>query len=220
MSDDLGCIVCSHDLEPSETRTCLRCLSSVRRDLHTTERLFKLLPQLLGRPDGATLDSVLGGRSDAAALPGGDVLVMLGPGSASHCGDPSDPPAVAFELATWVEVWADWRGETPPADVTVPASVGWLSPRAGWAAARLDPFDEFAWDLARIRARLEDVTGMSDRPEVGPPCPYCRTADLLRAFTDRGLADDWSCPACRRTFSYPQYLLAVRSALVTAGHTG
>lgn len=214
MSD--RCVLCGRDLTPTETRTCLRCLGRARRDLHTVARLFALLPALLGRPDGATLGAVMGGRSDAAGLPGGDVLAMLGPGAESGQGLPSDPPAVAFELGTWVEVWAEARSEPLPRSTSVACSVGWLSARTGWAAAHLDAFDEYAADLARIVGRLEVVTGMHDRPEVGPPCPYCRDADLLRHFTDQGLADEWVCARCERAFGYAQYVLALRAQLESA----
>jgi hypothetical protein len=206
-----ACILCARDLAGTEIQTCVRCLGRVRSGLVRVERLFALLPAMLTDMSGSGLTVLVRGE-DLHGLPAEDVLVMLGPGSPSGSGHPSDPPAVAFELAWWARDWAEVRGEASGLPVSVPQSVAWLSQRAGWAAAHHPAFDEFASDVRRIMLRLEDVTAMSERPETGPPCPYCR-ASLLREFTDRGLADDWLCPRCRRAFGPAQYLLAVRAAL-------
>lgn len=208
--------MCSRELKPEETRTCLPCLGNTRRQLHQIGRLYALLPSMLGRPDGASMGAVMGGHSDEAALPGGAVLAMLGPGAPGGDGRPDDPPAVAHELATWVEDWAEIRGEHPPTSAKVATSVDWLSRRAGWAAGTHDAYDEFACDLRRILGWLEAHTGTSDRAEVGPPCPYCRTSNLLRAFTEHGLADEWECRSCDRDFTYAQYMLALRAQIEDA----
>lgn len=203
------CLLCHRPLHPTDTRTCVVCLGHVRRQLRDLARLHALLPAFLAHYDSPSLGSI-GGHSSDHALPGGDALAMLGPGAGNGLGQADDPPAVAFELWTWTADWAETRDEPPPTP-TVTVTVPWLSRRAGWAADHHDAFDEFAADLARIVARLEQVTHSGDRPEKGPPCPYCRTADLQRDFTDRGLPDDWRCPACRRDFNYAQYVLALRA---------
>ena len=208
------CLVCTAPLSAAELRTCLTCLSEVRGGLLRLERLFAELPSLFANLGAASaLDSVLARGGDDATLPGGDVLVMLGPGSSSHAGSPTDPPAVTFELWSWAGDWCEVRREDPAKVPTgVPALADWLSVRAGWAADHHPAFDEFASDVRRIVVRLEDVTGRSDRPEKGPPCPYCR-ASLLREWTDAGLSDDWVCTRCRRAFNPPQYRLAVMASL-------
>lgn len=217
-----ACIVCRRSLAPTERQCCLRCLSTLRRDLAKIESLFGMLPSVLARLPAGTVDSVLGRGSGEPPLPGGDALAMMGPGSAAtgdggelvghRAGEPVDPPAVSFELGTWVEDWCEIRHEVGRRPVTVRGQVGYLSSRAGWASDHHPAWDEFSSDVRRIVARLEDVTGTSERPEHGPPCPYCR-ADLEREFGDQGLADDWQCPRCRRAFGPAQYLLAVRASL-------
>jgi hypothetical protein len=211
---DTPCLLCHHPLAPTELRTCTRCLGLVRRHLRTISQLHRMLPHLIGLLPAP----VVGFKAKGAdtPLPGGDLLVMLGPGSPAGEGQADDAPAVAFELWQWAVDWAEIRGEPQPPTPGVPEAVGWLSTRAGWAAAHHDAFDEFAADLARIVRHLETATGLSDRPEVGPPCPYCRTASLLRYVTDQGFSDDWTCPACRRDFSYAQYVLALRAAVEDA----
>jgi len=208
-----------------ELRTCLRCLAEVRRDLVTVGRLFALLPSMLGHLPGGQLDSIMG-QGNEPGMPGGDILAMLGPGSAATgdggdlvgrpAGEPLDPPPVSFELGTWVEGWSERRRETVRLSATVAAKVEWLSVRAGWASEHHEAFPYFASDVRRIVARLEDATGTSERPEHGPPCPYCR-ASLLREWTDQGLADDWVCGRCRRAFGPAQYRLAVLASLEAQG---
>src|SRR4051794_25594581 len=118
------CVVCAGNLEPTELQTCLRCLAKVRVHLVRVERLFAALPSLLANLGAASaLDSVLARGGDEATLPGGDLLVLLGPGSSAHDGHPSDPPAVAFELWTWAEDWSEIRRETSAPPQSVPRLV-------------------------------------------------------------------------------------------------
>jgi hypothetical protein len=207
-----ACVLCGYDLTPVEIQTCALCVSMTRLDLTSVEHCYALLRvqiEIVGQPAAVTLGTVMGVGDDAVAI--SDALVMLGPGSASHEGHPSDPPAVAFELATWCEDWAGIRREqTWP--VTMPALTGWLGTRLGWAMSYHPAADEFAHDMARIRTRLEQATDTADYAERGASCPYCGTV-LLRAYGDKGRADDWSCPRCHRDFNDAQYLLALRAAL-------
>jgi hypothetical protein len=236
-----ACVVCGFDLVPTEIRTCALCVSLVRLDLTQVEHCFALLPSMLGRPDGASLGAVMGGLSGEAALPGGDVLAMLGPGGERGEGLPSDPPAVAFELWQWREDWAEIRGEAHDHETyaqagiqvlperagrsvtpghgsrghSVPALVAWLGLRLSWAGSHHPAFDCFAADMARIRFRLELVTEMVDRPERGESCPYCGVT-LLREYGNQGRVDDWWCRRCRLAFDEAQYRLAVAQALAGA----
>lgn len=206
------CLVCGRSLTSTELRTCESCVAEVRRLLVEVVQLFALLPMTLGHPVGARYDADSPhGGSDERPLPGGDALVMLGPGSmaAGALGLPSDPPAVAAELGGWEDDWRSTRRE-PAADceATVAGAAAYLSDRAGWSASHHDAFDEFVTDLRRITARLRDATAMSDRPQLGVPCFDCG-ADLRRAYGE----DDYRCPRCRRTYDEASYWLAVRANL-------
>jgi hypothetical protein len=234
------CAVCHRPLPPQATVTCLRCLSATRRALLTIARLWELTDDEIGTLPSAALASVIGRGMDEPALPGGDLLVMRGPGAPSGAGRADDPPAVEFELWQWASDWAETRGETVT-DVTLAATVDWLSTRTGWAAEAHPAFVEFVADLHRIVGWLEAQTATSDAPETGPPCPYCGTA-LEREWSERvahrgcrghpnrcpyplprthhcadtgGLEDDWHCPRCWRMFTQPQYVLAVAAELET-----
>lgn len=129
-----------------------------------------------------------------------------------------DPPAVAFELGQWEDDWRSERGEPASMEVaTVAGAVGYLSLRAGWAADFHPAFDEFATDVARLRARLEVATSMDARPlrAVGVRCVRCETAPELRlGWGDGGLDDEWHCPRCRGTYTAEEYWLAVHQALI------
>lgn len=125
---------------------------------------------------------------------------------------PSDPPAVAFELRQWALDWAEMRDEALDCRPTVGQLADFLARRIGWAAANHDAFDEFASDLRRILAQLEVATATDDHRETGAPCIYCH-AHLERTYGENGRADDWTCPRCHRAFSEGQYWLAVRQML-------
>ena len=237
------CVVCSRLLVADEVQSCLRCLGRVRRELARVPDLVALLPGSWG-PASQRLDS--GRGSGERALPGGDSLVMLGPGSDARDAEArrDDAPAVLFELDRWCVDWAELRDEASPWPVTLVGACSWLSVRAGWAAGQHPAFDEFAGDLARIVSRLEGASGDSTPTEAGAPCLSCG-ASLERHYADRrrhdgcwghpdrcpwpyehhgcadhgGREDDWRCPRCRRVYDDDEYRLAVaqRFALVRAG---
>lgn len=212
-----ACLLCARSLEATEVRTCLRCLSLTRRRLRDLPGLVALGEALLAAPSGPSWDD---GRGGGDELPGGDLLVMLGPGAPSGSGHPADPLPVVVTLATWVRDWAETRGEGPLPSPSVADLCGWLSARAGWAAAQHDAFDEFDGDLARMVVALEDATGAGDRLETGAPCLDCR-ALLVRDWHPRtGRADSWACPRCRRRYDAAQYVLAVRDQLEQARVAG
>lgn len=191
MTEPRPCALCGEDLELTELVTCTACLAGVRADLAGIRRCYLLLPAMLGQPAAVSLGTVMGIGNDEAPIPGGDALVMLGPGTAMATdgrpfeGDPDDPPVVAFELATWCEDWAGIRREHRW-PITVPGCVAWLGgARLSWAGSYHPAFGDFATEMARILGRLEAATGMLDTPEHGASCPYCGTT-LQRAYSDTG----------------------------------
>lgn len=224
--DDSGhplCIACGMSLPVEQPQTCLPCIAAVRRRLDGVVELYGRLPELLDRLSSGSDWRDKGSRSDDTRLPGGDVLALLAGGSEGRywagrgvtINDnlPSDPPSVAFELSRWEDDWRQLRGEvaaTSMPDVATAAS--YLARRMTWAADRHPAFGEFSTDIRNLHIRLEQATGVTDRPETGAPCMDCG-AFLERRWTDNGLADEWVCPRCHRQYADAAYWLAVRAGL-------
>jgi hypothetical protein len=231
------CVVCGHELAPTELRTCVGCLGRTRRRLLLLARLVDVAVDL--RPDLAPI--VLDRTSHATVetpLPGGDLLVALGPGAPAGEGDPNDPWAVQQGLASWVRDWAETRGESALPVPTVTWLVDWLTVRCGWAAAHHDAFALFADEVDDMLSELAAWSHLCQPSITGAPCPYCRVP-LRRDWTDRrrrhecvghpdrcdwpyrhhgcadtgGLDDLWRCPRCARTYPDAAYWLAVRAQL-------
>ena len=222
------CIVCALSLHRDEQQTCETCITATRATLAEIVELYALLPETMtegayGQPAAPRN----GARGSETPMPGGDALVMLGPGSRGHevvaailrgedVADEEragDVQSVAWELARWEDDWRLTRGE-PAAEgpATVLGAAGYLEVKARWAGNEHPAFDEFAGDLRKLAARLRSVTGHAERPETGAPCFDCGTT-LRREWTDAGLADHWRCPVCHRVYEDAEYWLAVRAAM-------
>jgi hypothetical protein len=107
------CGCCERSLTAEEVRTCEPCLTESRSLLAMIIRLWEELPKHLGHLRGAA-----GGGAkpavDGRPLPGGAVLVLLGPGSEglAETGETTrdgDPSSVAFELTWWAKNWKEIR---------------------------------------------------------------------------------------------------------------
>lgn len=225
----LLCGCCRHRLGVDELATCRACVADTRAHLGAVEHVYALLPALLDSL-GSNAPQPGRGRVAERPMPGGDVLVLLGPGSAAAArlraflagadpdwdGDdrPADPPSVAHELGRFEDDWRKVRGEpaaTGPA--TVPGAAAYLHSRLAWAASHHAGFAEFGLDLRALRRRLEQAAGLGDRPErAGVPCFDCG-GDLERRYGHKGREDDWTCRRCRRVYDQVSYLLAVRASL-------
>jgi hypothetical protein len=236
--DRRRCIVCHRaELAEHEPQTCRHCEQAALTDLARIRALHVVLTAELeagryGEPQAPSTSA----RGDGNALPGGDVLVMLSPGSRGTAdrlqGDPAidaDPPAVAYELGSWED---DWRREMgiPAAGTaaTVASSAAWLSANLGWAARWHPAFDEFAADLRHLVARLTAATstGTGDqragvsctacgKPLVHrtrPPAPCRHEPGQHRSGCDQGgREDDFWCPRCRTLVTGERRMLALRA---------
>ncbi len=94
---------------------CERCLATAQAHLAGIALMYDELPTHLGHVRGQALGGQRGG-TDGPPLPGGDVLVLLGPGSQGLAEDgtttrDADPTSVAFELGFWAKDWRETRGE-------------------------------------------------------------------------------------------------------------
>jgi hypothetical protein len=206
-------------------------VADVRAHLGAIEAAYGLLPELLDAL-GSNAPQPGGGRAAERPMPGGDVLVLLAPGSSAaerwrawrrdperdpewdQDDRPADPPSVAYELGRHEDDWRRLRGEpAAPGEATVGEAAAYLHLRLTWAARRHPGFAEFALELAVLRRRVERAAGLDDRPErAGVPCFGCG-GDLERPYGHQGREDDWRCRRCRRVYDQAGYLLAVRASL-------
>ncbi len=218
------CAVGAESLRPDETQTCERCLGRTQELLAGIAIMYDELPSHLGQPRGQALGGQRGG-ADGRPLPGGDVLVLLGPGSQGLAEDATttregDATSVAFELGFWEREWRETRGELGSVRAcsnraVVRAAVGYLETRMRWAANNHLGFDEFAADLRQLHARLERSTGRVRKPaKAGASCFDCG-GDLIRPLTDEGLEveDVVVCQTCRASYDGARYLLALRAGV-------
>lgn len=220
------CRCCSRSLTDAEASMvgCERCLTAARTNLAGIHAMWVELPAHLGHVRSAGFND---GRvsGDGRPLPGGDVLVLLGPGSQGLSEDgvtsrEGDPTSVAFELGWWEQALREEWGE--PADDVRPRSPGavvrdahgYLERRMRQAAVGFAGFDELASDLKSLHVRLERATGRSQRQiRAEAECFECGSDALVREVTDKGLADVWTCQRCSEIYDWARYLLACRQRI-------
>jgi hypothetical protein len=108
------CTACSQSLPSDRPRVCRDCQDQASEKLHEILVMWAELPDLL--------EAHANGK-----LPGGDVLVLAGPGARGVQGaDDADTrreiddnrnayvPSVAWTLVSWADDWQHVRGETEP----------------------------------------------------------------------------------------------------------
>jgi hypothetical protein len=150
-------------------------------------------------------------RGDTEPMPGGDVLVMLGPGSASWHDTP-DVDSVLGLLERWDTGWRITFGEPAATDqATVTGCSLYLLRRLAKAAQ--EPgccFDEFADDIRLMHDRLELALRVS--PQRSPvPCITCGHRALERpAPRADGRTFEWQCGRCHRNYTDADYWMAMR----------
>jgi hypothetical protein len=206
----MKCIVCTH--ADVTTQTCDPCISWVRRTLIRVEQLYALLPYELAGRAGASLPMDPSGiHGETEPMPGGDVLVMLGPGSTRWHTEHVDVDSVLGVLERWDTDWRITLGEpaaTEPATVT--GCSLYLLRRLTKAAQEHHAFDEFADDIRRLHDRLE--LALRVNPQRSPvPCITCGHRRLERpAPRDDGRAFEWQCGRCHRNYTDADYWMAMR----------
>lgn len=131
---------------------------------------------------------------------------------------PDDPPSALHELVRWDTDWRRQLGLPQPAGPdTITSVIASLRANLTWAAQHHDDYPAFTADITQLRRRLEQATGISDRPVTSPvPCLGCggrltrhwRTPDSNGR--NGGLADRWTCKQCRREYDDAEYYLAMR----------
>lgn len=206
------CTVCHRaSLSEGQRQTCTGCLGWCRRSIIRLEQLYAVLPaELIGRSGAASPMDPSGIRADTDQIPGGDVMVMLGPGSTRWHSDPVDVDSILGQLDRWEQDWRICFGEAAADDeATVSGCSLYLLRRLTRAAQEHPAFDEWAEDLRQMLARLESALRMS--PQRSPvPCITCRRRGLERVVPRKGQAYDWACSRCHKTYTWSEYWIAAR----------
>ena len=188
------CTACSTSLPPDRPRICRDCQDQTATHLADILTMWTELPDLLE-------------AHASARLPGGDALVLAGPGSRGpqDVDDPTRPevywlisdnrhadtPSVAWTLTSWEDDWRHVRQEPasqlPPtaADRVVTAAAEYLREHGPWAAAEHWAWSEYAADLTRLHGALLRVTGRYRAPtRLGLSCFACRGPLQYRVVRD------------------------------------
>lgn len=188
------CTVCGKEHLETEPVTCIGCLGRARNDLAVISDRLALGEQLLQDwwapiSPGTPSD---GGRSNETPMPGGDLLVMVGPGSWAWSNPtrdlderPDDPEAIAYELTKWEDDWRRTRKQpTAKYDRDLSKAREYLDRNMGWAAQNLPAFPEFAKLLRGWRTRLAGAVRDSDQPVRGVHCQNCPDVVLVRTLQE------------------------------------
>jgi hypothetical protein len=214
LSEPRLCIVDHRtQLGPTELQTCVRCLGATRRDLLDIADMYPLLDTELTERAGAATPPEPNGHihGEGDPLPGGDIMVMLGPGSTRPHSEPINVDSILGVFERWD---TDWRitfgadAATTPATVTNCAE--YLLRHLGHAAQKHPAFDEFAGDINRLRHAMETV--LRSGPQRSPvPCLTCGHRGLERPEPrDDGRRFEWQCARCHRNYTQEEFWMAVR----------
>lgn len=201
---------------------CEGCLTGARETLAGVFAMWQELPRHLGNLTGSLGRSGPRAAADGRPLPGGDVLVLLGPGSEGLSEDEltsktGDATSLAFELGWWEDEWRSRRKEPAPRPTYLAAAVrrscGYLEVHARWAADHHEGFEDFTSDLQILHSRLERATGRArEAARANAQCFDCQ-GDLVRLIDAEGLEEqDVTCRRCHRRYTAAEYSLALRAA--------
>jgi hypothetical protein len=166
-TDHPTCLVCHRILPATDTRTCEACITHARQLLADIVSLYGELESEVGLSRGSSLNDRRS-SGDGRPLPGGDALVLLGPGSQGLDEDgvtsrDGDATSVAFELGFWETEWRRARHDQPGRPVRLRGVVrragGYLEIHSRWAAQQHPGWVAYVADLRAIAARLERATG-------------------------------------------------------------
>lgn len=197
------CIICTRSLVDTETQTCDKCVARTLTTLGDIVDVYAVLPVRLDTLTAISYEQTTRG-SGRHALPGGEVLVLLGPGGTGSTARRLSPTEIAWGytgrehgidnadtdgvsvtqlLVSWEDDWRHVRGEPATQPATVVGAAGYLRQRMRWAANQHPAFDEFATDLRQLLARLKDAAGLADRPApAAATCSQCGAGTLVREY--------------------------------------
>lgn len=204
------CIICHASLTRDEQQTCETgaddrpsCLQQARTLLSGIRTMHDAGTRDMGRNLGSSrFDSDRPNAADGRPLLGGDLLVLLGPGSDGWSEDgetskPGDVMSLAYEMLWWAEDWQD-RFNDPVSRVRPRSSAGQFHAACGYLerhmrrASREHPaFDEFAEDLRRMHSALEQATGRARRASTANEACFDCGGPLARPLVEVTIRQWW-----------------------------
>lgn len=193
----LHCVVCG--IEHVDEQTCPGCVGAARDDLYEVALMFAALP-------GQTIDGGHEGKLEAARpIPGGESMVMLGPGAQSGEIGKGEHQTTLMVLVGWEDDWRSMLGNEATEKATVPKATRFLRDRLDWAAQQHPAFDAFVEEVRAHRAHLEDVLHDGQRTETGAPCNTCHRP-LERSWGATAKDDGWWCANCKTALDAAEYV--------------
>lgn len=190
------CSACEKSLPSDRPRVCRDCQDANGALLAEVLDLWRELPDHLS-------------EHAAERLPGGDALVLNGPGARGAQGsdDPelrkliddnrmSDTPSVAWTLVSWADDWRRVRDEEDRDRDSVSGhstlvldAHDYLTGHAAWAAAEHWAWAEYAADIKHLHGSLLWATGRHRAPtRLGLLCFVCRGQLVYRIVREEDAA--------------------------------
>lgn len=187
------CSACEKSLPSDRPRVCRDCQDANGALLAEILDLWRELPDHLS-------------EHAAERLPGGDALVLNGPGARGAQGsdDPelrkliddnrmSDTPSVAWTLVSWADDWRRVRDEEDRDRDSVSGHAAlvldahaYLTDHAAWAAAEHWAWAEYAADIKHLHGALLWATGRHRQPtRLGVLCFACRGKLVYRIVREQ-----------------------------------
>jgi len=185
--------------------------------------------------------------NDASHIPGGDAMVMLGPGAnveafgyaqiSTYFGrtpgwveeplpDDLEPP-LSF-LASWSDIVRSERGQPTDLKATIDretdyllSSIDWMLSNDEHGEPRFIQVEDFADGLGKVRRAMENVLKAGDRAEftrVYCIAEKCETHPrLMKLWGAQVRWDRYRCPACRTEYNPEQFKMARSENLYSEG---
>lgn len=213
MSEQRVCVVCQRNaLSPAEAQSCVACVGAVRRNLNAIELMHSTLPTELIKREGAASPMEPNGHihGEGDPLPGGDIMVLLGPGSTRTHADPVDIDSVLGMLERWDTDWRiTFRDAAAMDAATVSGCMVYLLRRLAHAAQHHPAFDEFASDFRDLRHSMEHI--LRRAPQRSPVSCFCGARALERPEPRQdGRRFEWQCSKCHRNYTQEEFWMAAR----------
>lgn len=222
---ELHCTVCRRT---HADHVCPHCLRQVRTTLARLKYLARKLPGEATRNHGA--------YATGNNIPGGDALVLAGPGASpeqirralderlllqldtSHAQEESraDPRPPATVLAYWTRTWRDHLDQPTTLTITLDRAADYIDTQLPHLTD--DPrFIVMARELGDALRRVEDALHEGDRPQTSRvPCWECGTR-LVKVYTAREDDDHWLCPHCGELYDQARFDRAKEDHLTSTG---
>jgi hypothetical protein len=208
MTEEHTCVICQK--RPyMRAQACNPCRDRLPRTLADIADLHAQLPAAIER-DQANAQRVTGSREapvpvniDAVDLSAHARNATATEEAKEHPEDQIGQVAVASILDQWARDWRDEMAFAQSLPVpTVPELARFLANRCEWAADRHPAVDEFAAEMARLRAILRGVLGLSEPPAEFCDGVVCRKCDRYALYRE---SDYVECDHCGLLYSEAEY---------------